>query len=79
MTLYCLTYIFIFLLSIISSPVYSEAKRLAQLILAKLNGNDWGIKDMSDFVRKNSSGYDLPTLINLVSTQIQEGGIKVWR
>lgn len=63
----------------ISSPAFSEAERLAQLMLDELKGDECRLKDIQGLVRKNSSGYDRLALINLVSTQLQQKGIAIWR
>jgi len=69
----------------ITSPVFSEAKRLTQFMLDEYftSGskfqNEITIIEIQNVIRRVSSGYDKYTLTQLVASSLQEKGFKVWR
>ena len=69
----------------ISSPAFNEAERLTQLILddnivvKQYHGDGLTSKYIQNFIRCNSSGYDVPILVSFVSSKLNEKGIPIWR
>jgi len=68
----------------ISSPAFSEAERLTQLILDEYFASsnyqhEITLKEIQKVIRQKSSGYDKYHLNRLVVTLLQSKGVKVWR